>query len=369
MVRSTHTRAFNFSVKTSAGAYQVIVENNSLDRLGNLVKQVQLGAKIFVIQDENIKKLYSSKIATSLREFAPLSASLPSGEKSKSFAVLYPYFEQFIQAKLDRHSILIALGGGVTGDAVGFLAATYLRGIDFVQVPTTLLSMVDSSIGGKVGINHELGKNLIGAFHPPKLVVIDPTFLSSLPEREFLSGLGECIKHALISGPTLFGETIALKEKLKQKDLNILPEFIYNNLQVKKNIVEADEKEAGVRAFLNLGHTFAHALENYFNYGTLLHGEAVCLGLICALRMSEEVFNLDPSVRTQLVEFLKFMGLPTKVEGIESKQLIELMTRDKKTVGGKTNFVLLKNIGEPVLFSDVSEGMLERAWEEIRGEK
>ncbi len=360
------SQTFKFNVQTSSGTYPVIVANQSLDKLGSLLKDIQLGPKVSIIQDENVEKLYSPRIEKSLGDYSPNLMTLPSGETSKSFSVLYPYFQELIEAKLDRHSTLIALGGGVTGDAVGFLASTYLRGIDFIQIPTTLLSMVDSSIGGKVGINHELGKNLIGAFHPPKLVVIDPSLLTSLPEREYLSGLGECIKHALISGHTLFEESIALKEKLKQKDLEILPEFIYNNLQVKKNIVEADEKEAGVRAFLNLGHTFAHALENYFNYGTLLHGEAVCLGLICALRMSEEVFNLDSSVRVGLIEFLKFMRLPTKVEGIETTQLIKLMTRDKKTICGKTNFVLLKNIGEPVLFSDVSEGMLDRAWEEIR---
>jgi 3-dehydroquinate synthase len=186
-----------------------------------------------------------------------------------------------------------------------------------------------------------------------------------LPDREYLSGLAECIKHALISGETLFNETLKLKNGLKNKDLNILPEFIYNNLQVKKNIVEEDEKESGVRAYLNLGHTFAHALENYFNYGTLLHGEAVCLGLIAALRLSEEVLGLNQSVRTSLTDFLTYLGLPTTIQNLDINKLNDLMTRDKKTIGGKTNFVLLKAVGEPVLFSEVNEEMLGRAWASI----
>jgi 3-dehydroquinate synthase len=353
----------SFTVNTSSGNYPVHIKCGILSELKSHLEASK--GKLSIITDENVNNLYGSVISLGLGDLSACKLILPSGESSKSFKALYPFYEEFIKAGLDRRSKIVAIGGGVTGDAVGFLASTYLRGIDFIQVPTTLLSMVDSSIGGKVGINHELGKNLIGSFYPPKMVIIDPEFLVKLPDREYLSGLAECIKHALISGDVLFKETLKLKNGLKNKDLNILPEFIYNNLQVKKNIVEEDEKESGVRAYLNLGHTFAHALENYFNYGTLLHGEAVCLGLIAALRLSEEVLGLNQSVRTSLTDFLTYLGLPTTIQNLDINKLNDLMTRDKKTIGGKTNFVLLKAVGEPVLFSEVNEEMLGRAWASI----
>lgn len=357
---------FQFSVQSGSRTYQVIVGIGALNKISSHLNNKNKPGKVCTLTDANVDKLYKSQIESALSDTQHTALFLPSGEGTKSFSTLYPYYEKFILDGLDRHSTLVAIGGGVTGDAVGFLASTYLRGVNFIQVPTTLLSMVDSSIGGKVGINHELGKNLIGSFYPPELVIIDPAFLVELPEREYKSGLSECIKHALISSPELFSETINLKEKLSSKNLKILPEYIFKNLQIKKAVVEADEKEAGIRAYLNFGHTFAHALENYFSYGTLLHGEAVGLGMLCALRLSEITLGLNKDLREELSNLLTHFNLPTKIASIDISKLCTLITRDKKSQDGKVNFVLLKDLGKAALNSSISDHDLKEAWEVMR---
>ncbi len=290
---------------------------------------------------------------------------LPSGEKTKSPESLSSIWNFLSRLRLDRSSCLFVVGGGVTGDVGGFAAATYLRGIDFVQVPTTLLAMVDSSVGGKTGLNLPTGKNLAGAFHQPCAVFADVELLRTLPEKEFSAGMAEVVKYGLLGNRELFERLLSLGP-LSTKSPE-LPSIIEVCCAEKARIVEKDEREtsegSGGRALLNLGHTFAHAIEAVSGYGDYLHGEAVAVGMMCALRLSEEMDFLEKGFESELKDFLVGQGLPVELrEPLELQSLMAAMRSDKKVRGGLLRFVVLDAIGESRVVDDVPLERVERIW-------
>ena len=315
-----------------------------------------------VVTDNKVAELYLKDVHRALTDggWKPVPISIPPGEPSKSSKELSRLYDFALDQGIDRTTPLVALGGGVVGDLAGFCAATVLRGIPLVHVPTTLVAQVDSSIGGKTGINHPRGKNLIGAFHQPRLVYSDVTCLASLSEPEWYSGLAEAVKHALIDGPNLIRQMLTEWEALAERDPETLRRLIPRLADVKVGIVTKDVHEDGIRAHLNLGHTVAHAVEQTAGYGRILHGQAVTIGLAVALRLSE--------LRYQEADFSGAWALvgrlPKKaVDDIAFEKVALAMGLDKKNVGGELRFVLLSRPGEACLVSDVGLPEIEDAWE------
>jgi 3-dehydroquinate synthase len=284
----------------------------------------------------------------------PVAASLvqvvlPAGESNKGWASLNTIFDALLQSRFDRGSLLVAVGGGVVGDMAGFAAAVYQRGVDFVQVPTTLLSQVDSSVGGKTGINHPLGKNMIGAFHQPRQVLIDVDTLATLPERELSAGLAEVIKHGAIADATYFDAIERDLAALRRCDSRALTEAIARSCEIKASVVERDEREGGLRAILNFGHTFGHAIEAGMGYGEWLHGEAVGCGLVMAADLSAELFGFSQADVQRVRALVRAIGCPIlgpRLGGVD--HWMKLMRGDKKTEAGEINFILMPKIGETI---------------------
>ena len=291
--------------------------------------------------------LQSSAIATDV-------VLLPDGESHKNAATLLDLLTRLLELRADRATTLIALGGGVIGDITGFAAAIYQRGLPFVQVPTTLLAQVDSSVGGKTGINHPLGKNMIGAFWQPRVVLIDTDCLATLPDRELCAGIAEVIKHGAIRDVTFFAWLEASMPALLAKDADALTHAIHRSCAIKSEIVAADERETGERALLNFGHTFGHAIEAAQGYGAWLHGEAVAAGMVCAAKLSERVCGLEASHTQRLTALVAAAKLPTAPPMIARERWLELMGRDKKVAEGSVRFVLLDRLGHAVLRRDVA---------------
>jgi len=279
---------------------------------------------------------------------------LPDGESHKNAATLLDLLTRLLELRVDRATTLIALGGGVIGDITGFAAAIYQRGLPFVQVPTTLLAQVDSSVGGKTGINHPLGKNMIGAFWQPRVVLIDTDCLSTLPARELRAGMAEVIKHGAIRDATFFEWLEASMPALLAKDADALTHAIHRSCAIKSAVVAADERETGERALLNFGHTFGHAIEAAQGYGAWLHGEAVAAGMVCAAKLSERVCGLDASHTRRLTALVAAAQLPAVPPKIAADRWLELMGRDKKVADGAVRFVLLERLGHAVLRRDVA---------------
>ena len=287
---------------------------------------------------------------------------IPSGENSKSVVCLEKIWNFLAAEKVDRTGVIFALGGGVVGDLVGFASASYLRGIEFVQIPTTLLAMVDSSVGGKTGINLKAGKNLVGSFHQPKRVFIDLKVLDSLPKREFSSGVAEIIKYGMLGNHHLFDELSSLDAPLNSKSEE-LSEIVFRCCLEKAKIVEQDEREIskgeGGRALLNLGHTFAHAFESVAGYGAYLHGEAVSIGLLCAFRLSQKIGFCKNDSEDALLDLLESYDLPTKLdESLSIDELVNTMQNDKKVMKGNLHFVLLEEIGKSFIQSSVDPKLI-----------
>lgn len=288
---------------------------------------------------------------------------VPAGEASKSLAQAEQLYGRLAESGVDRSTAIVAVGGGVVGDLAGFVAATYLRGLKLVQVPTSLVAQVDSSVGGKVGVDLPQGKNLVGAFYPAALIYLDPDVLETLPDEQWNSGMAEVLKHALLDGPDHWS---ALEELCYPLSSARRRQMVLRSRQVKLDVVAADPYERGVRAHLNLGHTVAHAIESAQEYSGWNHGEAVGFGLRVALRLSERVCGLDSSWDERLAEQLSRYRLPVRAPQLEFDQLVPYLQRDKKNVGGELRFVLLKQPGLPQVCSDVSWEMLREAWEELR---
>ncbi len=341
--------------------YEVVIANNALKDIGSeLIKiGIKENTKILVVTNSDVAKPYSQEFISKLKisGFLPKLLIIEAGESQKNQKTIEIIHNAAYEFKLERGSLMIALGGGVVGDMTGFAAATWLRGIQIVQVPTTLLAMVDASIGGKTGINHTGGKNLIGAFHQPKLVLIDPYTLRTLPEREFRAGMAEVIKYAVIGDFELFKllEKAPNIESLKEIENDLLEEILERSTTAKAKVVIADEKESGQRAILNYGHTFGHVIENLCGYGTFLHGEAVAIGMIAAgkLSLTRNYWNISDDSRQK--NLIKKAGLPTSWPKLDFYQVLRVLQGDKKVRDGKIRFVIPKGLGKVHLFDNVSE--------------
>jgi 3-dehydroquinate synthase len=313
--------------------------------------------KAAIITNETVAPLYLDRVANALRaagvEIVPIV--VPDGEKHKNWQTLNSVFDALLANHCERKTTVIALGGGVVGDLAGFAAASYLRGVPFIQVPTTLLAQVDSSVGGKTGINHALGKNMIGAFYQPRAVIADTGTLNTLPDRELSAGLAEVIKYGLIRDLPFFEWLEANVEKLLAREHSALAYAIKRSCENKAAVVAADERETGERALLNFGHTFGHAIETATNYEKWLHGEAVAIGTVMAARLSGTLGMIEPSAVARITALLKQSGNPSTSCGISGEQLLPLMYSDKKIENGQLRLVLLKGIGQALVQNRVSE--------------
>ncbi len=309
---------------------------------------------VAVVSNTTVAPLYLDPLLSLLKEqgikVSPII--LPDGESYKNQETLHLIYDALLKEKCERTVTLIALGGGVIGDMTGYAAATYLRGVPFIQIPTTLLSQVDSSVGGKTGINHPMGKNMIGAFYQPQCVIADIDTLKTLPQREFSAGMAEVIKYGLIRDETFFAWLEKNIEGLMKLNPSLLIEAIQRSCQNKADVVEIDEHESGIRATLNLGHTFGHAIENAMGYGVWLHGEAVAMGIVMAANLSKLMGWLKGEEFTRIIKLLKEAKLPTEPPKITEDQYMELMSMDKKVVDGQIRLVLQKGIGDAVITSD-----------------
>lgn len=305
------------------------------------------GSKVGIVTNETIAPLYLDAVVMALRTLgkAVTTIILPDGEAFKNWQTLNLIFDGLLEARFDRKSTLIALGGGVVGDMTGFAAATYQRGIDYLQVPTTLLSQVDSSVGGKTGINHPLGKNMIGAFHQPRAVIMDLDTLSTLPERELSAGLAEIIKHGAIADGGFFDWLELNMPALRLRDMDALTHAIRRSCEIKAEVVRQDEREGGLRAILNFGHTFGHAIEAGLGYGSWLHGEAVGAGMVQAADLSARLGLISPQDAGRLCQLIERAGLPVAAPAFDPDMWLELMAIDKKADAGTIRFVLLERLG------------------------
>jgi 3-dehydroquinate synthase len=340
------------TVNTEGRSYPVIIGSNSLPLLKKEIEKQKLYKNVFVILDESVKKYFVSKIQNNLKSFPTKKDIfvLKRGESSKSHRDLKKIYEALIAKKYGRDTLILAIGGGVTGDLAGYAASTYMRGVQLIHVPTTLLADVDSSIGGKTGINFGNKKNMIGTFYQPQTVLIDIDFLHTLSEGEFNSGLGEVIKYAFITTKDFYEFIFENLNKILLKNKPVLEEIIYESVLFKSSVVAKDEKESGLRKILNFGHTFAHAYESELNF-RIKHGEAVVAGIISALYLSNLKKYLPEKELNQFLANLSSIKLPASLKSLDAKNVLNFMNNDKKNRGGEINFILLKNIGEIV--SDV----------------
>lgn len=344
------------SIVTSSKNYNVFIGNGVIEELDDfIVKNFKNCTKIMIFTDETVEKLHLASLQQVISSIPYVTYTVPAGEKAKTFDVFYDCLTYALQENLDRKSLVLALGGGAVGDLAGFVAASYMRGIPFIQVPTTILAH-DSAVGGKVAINHPLGKNMIGVFNQPEAVFFDTSFINTLPVKEIKSGFGEVIKHALISDDIFYQQLLQIDalEEVSDEEWSVLLE---KGIKVKSSFVEQDEKEANVRAYLNFGHTLGHALEAEMGYGNMTHGEAVVIGMVFALKLSQKKLNLEFSLRA-FTQWLEKLGYSIEIpETLNVDHLIDRMKKDKKSINGTIHFVLLEKIGSPISVSISEEEM------------
>ncbi len=318
------------------------------------------GKRVAIVTNETVAPLYLERLRHHLTALQPIEVVLPDGEQYKTLEVLNRIYDALLASHCDRRTTLIALGGGVIGDMAGFAAATYQRGVPFIQVPTTLLAQVDSSVGGKTGVNHPLGKNMIGAFYQPRAVLIDTDTLTTLFDRELSAGFAEVIKYGLIRDPEFFAWLEANMDKLLARDPAALAHAIERSCQNKAEVVAADERESGVRALLNLGHTFGHAIETGMGYGAWLHGEAIAAGMTMAADLSRRLQWLSADDVARIEKLIRRARLPVRAPGtLSPARFLELMAVDKKVLDGRLRLVLLKRLGEAVVTGDYPRAELE----------
>lgn len=355
-------------VKLEGGHYDITIQPGLLARVGDYVARLCKSKRAGIVTDSHVAPHYASVVAESLRSagIEPIIATLSAGEDHKTLADLSGVYDTLLSARVERSTPILALGGGVVGDMTGFVAATILRGVPFVQIPTTLLAMVDASVGGKTGINHVVGKNLIGAFHQPIAVLIDPAVLKTLPPRELRGGLAECIKHDIIRDAEGFNRLERDIGRALQLDLDYLTQLVAHNVAIKARVVEADPFEHGERAHLNFGHTFGHAIETVSHY-EYSHGECVALGMVAAARMAVDLGMLDEASRRRIVGVIEQAKLPVRGLELPTKDIVDAMIFDKKVRGGRVRFVLPDRIGHVVIRDDVPPEGVARAVDSLRG--
>ena len=329
---------------------------------GETLSRYLLKKRILIVTNETVAPLYLKQIQDTMASFGEVtSVILPDGEQFKDLTHLDSIFTALLQRNYGRDSVLVALGGGVIGDMTGFAAACYQRGVDFIQIPTTLLSQVDSSVGGKTAVNHPLGKNMIGAFYQPQIVIIDTECLQTLPAREFAAGMAEVIKYGIMWDAEFFQWLENNVQALKSLDTQALVYAISRCCEIKADVVSQDETEQGVRALLNLGHTFGHAIEAEMGYGNWLHGEAVAAGTVLAAQTAKSMGLIDESIVRRIVQLFHAFDLPiTAPESMDFDSFIKHMRRDKKVLGGQIRLVLPTAIGRADVFSQVPESTLEQ---------
>lgn len=351
-------------------SYPIYISAYGWDDLHETMVKQYKTRTILIVSDENVYPIYCENL---LRIFESLgskvfSAVIPAGESSKSLNIYETLITKALQHGLNRKSAIIALGGGVTGDLAGFAAATYMRGIDFIQIPTSLLAQVDSSVGGKVAVNHTLAKNIIGAFYQPEFVYINVSTLTTLPKREFSSGMAEIIKHGFIYDEVFLKSLDEDMDKLMSLDFAVLAEAIKNSCRIKAQIVEQDEKENGIRAILNFGHTIGHAIEAVAGYDKYTHGEAVSLGMVYESLIAREMGLIDDDYVERLRFILHRANLPTAMTDLDTDKLIQKMSFDKKNQDNRITFVLPTDYGKVEIFKNIGNNLIKRVLNQLRGE-
>jgi 3-dehydroquinate synthase len=355
-------------VQLGARSYPILVGAGALASVGSELTRRNVGRKVVVVSDSVIAALHGEPVLKGLREagFDTLPVSVPEGEDAKRLETASQLWDRLLDAGCDRTSTVVALGGGAVGDLAGFVAATYMRGMNFVQVPTTLLAQVDASIGGKTAIDHPRGKNLIGAFHQPRIVVVDPVTLTTLPDREFRSGLAEVIKHGIVLDAGYFEALEADVPSLLARDLPTLERVVAGSCRLKAQVVERDEREAELRWVLNYGHTIGHALEAVTGFRRWAHGEAVSLGIAAESRLAERLGIASAETAERQLHLLRAVGLPVKELDIEPAAVTDALTRDKKSRDGRVSFVFAPAIGSFRIVTDVPPEAVRQVLEELR---
>lgn len=350
-------------VRAPGGEYPVLIGAGLLNRLESLLGNLPGSpARRIVVSSPLIWRLHGDAFPKSLRADPIL---VPDGEKNKTLTMASRIYDGLVRAEADRATLLVAFGGGVIGDVAGFAAATYLRGIPCVQVPTTLLAQVDAAIGGKVGVNHSAGKNLIGAFHQPSAVISDPAPLATLPRREFRSGLYEVVKYGMIASQDLFNRVLTTLPSIFAREPGSLEPIITASSRIKAEVVSSDERESGPRRVLNFGHTAGHALEAITKYRRFRHGEAIAYGMLVAAELAVARKALDPADRGALASLITHMGPLPPVSDLSASQASDAIRRDKKVIAGKLHFVLPVGVGKTEVVNDVSQRELVRAMKAI----
>ena len=350
-------------------SYGIIIGQSVLDRAGEFIARLPVGRKVLIVTDNTVGHLYAERVYHSLTEagLEPVLVQFASGEEQKTLANAYIIYDHAFSEGLDRHSVMVALGGGVIGDLTGFAAATYMRGVPFVQLPTTLLAQVDSSVGGKVAVNHPRGKNIIGAFYQPSLVLADTDVLATLETRELYSGLAEIIKYGVIGDAEFFTWLEDNLLSMLALEPKALAKAIKQSCLSKARLVEKDETEQGVRALLNFGHTTGHAIETLAGYGRYTHGEAVAMGSVVAAQLGVLMELISQAEADRITGLLRRANLPVRVpDFLSDKELIQAMYGDKKTVNGSITFIAPAAIGRAVIRNGIEDDLIRKAIEAVR---
>ena len=355
------------TVRLGHRSYPIVVGGGVLSTVGERLRALGVGSRAVLVSDGSVLRLHGEAVTQSLRAagFSLSQVVVPEGERAKSITVAQRGWDELLAAGIDRTSTVVALGGGAVGDLAGFLAATYMRGVNFVQLPTTILAQVDASIGGKTAIDHPRAKNLIGAFHQPRLVLVDPGVVVTLSDREFRSGLAEVVKHGIVADEAYFVDVERHAGALLARDLPTLERVIAGSCRIKASVVERDEQETELRAMLNYGHTVGHALEASTAYGRFAHGEAVSIGIAAAARLAHRLglASLDTVLRQE--RLLEALGLPVRLADVDHAALLAAIGRDKKARDGTVPFVLAPRIGEFRLVFDVPPDALRGVLTEL----
>ena len=339
-------------------SYSIIIEKGLINRVSEEIRKVYKGKKIFIITDDNVNKYYGGKISEELKvsDFEVKLLSLKPGEETKNFNTLPIVYNELLDFNLTRSDLIIALGGGVIGDLAGFVASTYLRGVDFVQIPTSLLAQVDSSVGGKVAVDLDRGKNLVGSFYHPKCVLIDPEVLNTLEDRFFIDGMAEVIKYGCIKDKEFFDYLEKMENN--QQLINNMEVVIHKCCDIKRQVVENDEKDKGERMLLNFGHTLGHAIEQHYNYTKYSHGEGVAIGMYVISKISEEKGLTKKGTSQRIKDILVKYNLPYELD-VNIEETLEAINLDKKKLGNDLNIIILKEIGSSEIYKTTAEFLKE----------
>ena len=345
-------------------SYSILIAPHLLRQVDDLFRQHKISKRVFLVSNPAVFELHGRQVTDRLEQsgFETVSIFIPDGERTKNLHTVENIYTFLIAQRADRSTTILALGGGVTGDIAGFVAATYLRGIPYVQIPTTLLSQVDSSVGGKTGVNHPHGKNLIGAFYQPSLVCVDLDTLSTLPQRDFQSGVYEIIKYGVIYDSQFFDYLDSHLEGLLARDEEVLETVISRCCEIKSEVISQDERENGLRQILNYGHTFGHALEVVTGFHQVTHGEAVAWGMLSATALSQELGKIDAQSGERICQLIQRVGPLPVVDSVSPESLLEAMDRDKKRIGDESVFVLVDGIGKAGPHANPSESKVRAAW-------